>query len=316
MSKKKLGRGLESLLVTNYDSDSEVKSELPENTAEHQSRSGENANEEHNQSVKKVNPRTLKPNPHQPRTVFSETALQELAASIKEHGIIQPVVVTEGVNGELFILAGERRTRASIIAGLTEIPVIIADIAPEQNLELALIENIQRENLNPIEEAVACKKLLEMYDLSQDELAKKLGKSRPAVTNVMRLLQLPDFALEAVRSGSISQGHARAILSVMLETEQKTLFDKIISEGLSVRQAENYAAHLNAGEQKNTITQKTSSAKPTGKLSPELESMQQKFLEAFGTKVVIKGTETSGTLEISYFSKDDLHSIYEKIMRE
>ncbi|MEL3904977.1 MAG: ParB/RepB/Spo0J family partition protein [Treponemataceae bacterium] len=312
MSKNKLGRGLDSLLEIKPNTNTAAKQGRATNT----SAASEPDIEKNIQTVKKVDPRILKPNPHQPRTVFSETALAELANSIKEHGIIQPVVVTEEENGELFILAGERRTRASIMAGLQEIPVIVADIAPEQNLELALIENIQRENLNPIEEALACKKLLEMYDLSQDELAKKLGKSRPAVTNVMRLLQLPDFALEAVQSGSLTSGHARAILSVVLKTEQKKLFDKIMSEGLSVRQAEQYAAKLNAGEKENGLKHKPDSAKTLGGLSPELQSMQQKFLEAFGTKVIIKGTESSGTLEISYFSKDDLHSIYEKIVQE
>lgn len=317
MSKKKLGRGLDALLG-NYN----------ENTAETNTTSAESKTvsetikttdaivqdvEQTFNQVIKVDPKSLKANPHQPRTTFSETSLAELAASIKEHGIIQPVVVTEAENGELFILAGERRTRASIIAGIKEIPVIIADIEPEQNLELALIENIQRENLNPIEEAAAFKKLLEMYDLSQEELAKKLGKSRPAVTNSLRLLQLPNYAIEAVRANKISQGHARAILSVMLDSEKQKLFDKIINENISVREAEALAAKLNAGERQSTPQQKSNATKAP-KLSPELANLQQKFLEALGTKVIIKGTEEEGVLEISYFSKDDLNHIYEKII--
>ncbi|MEL3908651.1 MAG: ParB/RepB/Spo0J family partition protein [Treponemataceae bacterium] len=313
MSKKKLGRGLDALLGDYKESSAKTNTVITESkTFSENADDSEKAEQAFNQVIN-VDPKSLKPNPHQPRTTFSESSLAELAVSIKEHGIIQPVVVTEAENGELFILAGERRTRASIIAGIKEIPVILADIEPEQNLELALIENIQREDLNPIEEATAFKKLLEMYDLSQDELAKKLGKSRPAITNSLRLLQLPNYALEAVRTNKISQGHARAILSVVLDSEKKQLFDKIINENISVREAEALASKFNAGEKHSKPNQKPKSSKPN-KLSPELESLQQKFLEALGTKVVIKGSEDKGILQISYFSKDDLNHIYEKII--
>lgn len=316
MSKKKLGRGLDAILGV---PDSGEKGQPAQNQPIYEKiatsqalapSAGHTPN-----AVQKLDPHLLKPNPNQPRTVFSETALAELAASIKEHGIIQPVIVTEEA-GEYFILAGERRTRAAIMAGLTEIPVIIADIDPSQNLELALIENIQRENLNPLEEARAYKKLLGMYDLTQDELAKKLGKSRPAVANALRLLQLPDYALDAISAGTLSSGHARAVLSVSLASEQKKLFHAIIEESLTVREAEAMAAKLNAGERHNKMEPKKTNPKASTALPPELASIQQKFLECLGTKVLIKGTETSGTVEISYFSKDDLTALYERITRE
>lgn len=305
MSKRKLGRGLEALLENYDDDDSRT---LQDKTITESKTTEQNSNA----SVWKIDPRKLKPNPHQPRTTFSQKALEELAISIKEHGIIQPVIITEDNDGNYFILAGERRTRAAILAGLSQIPVIVADIEPEQNLELALIENIQREDLNPIEEAKAYKKLLKMYDLSQEELAKKLGKSRPAVTNVMRLLQLPDYVILAIQSGSISQGHARSILSVALPSDQKKLFDKIITEGISVREAEAYANTLNSSK-KQISTKSQSTTKEI--LPPELASIQQKFLESLGTKVVIKGSEEKGIVQISYFSKDDLQSLYDKIVK-
>lgn len=310
MSKKKLGRGLDAIF-NNYGEKNEAISVDGQSSYKTKI---EDADKAHFSSIQKINPRLLKPNPHQPRTVFSEKALEELSSSIKEHGIIQPVVISKDAEGNTFILAGERRTRAAIMAGLEEIPVILADIEPEQNLELALIENIQREDLNPIEEARAYKKLLNMYDLSHEELAKKLGKSRPAITNVLRLLQLPDYAIEALEAGKISQGHARAILSLNLASEQKKLFTKILEDGISVREAESLATKLNAGEKQKNLKTKNSSSTLQTNLSPELASIQQKLLEKLGTKVIIKGTEEGGTVEITYFSKDDLNSLYEKIL--
>lgn len=309
MSKKKLGRGLDALLENHKKVDSKENKESSSVQKTDDFTSNTN-------SIKKIDPRILKPNPYQPRTNFSKKAMEELAASIKQHGIIQPVIITENKNGDFFILAGERRTRASIMVGLKKIPVIVADVEPEQNLELALIENIQREDLNPIEEAQAYKKLLEMYDLSQEELAKKLGKSRPAVTNIMRLLQLPEYAISAITKKEISAGHARAILSVTTQTDKKTLFNKIVNEGLSVRQAEKLAGKLNSSIKDKKIETKPSSTSTIKKLPPNLSAIQQKFLEALGTKVVIKGTEEQGTVEISYFSKDDLDSLYNKITKE
>lgn len=313
MSKKKLGRGLDALFG-NYSDEEHTELPEPRELSDTDHSDAADSSEASFSSVQQMDPRILKPNPNQPRSIFSEKALEELSTSIKEHGIIQPIVITRDDAGNSFILAGERRTRAAIMAGLSEIPVIVADIAPEQNLELALIENIQRENLTPIEEARAYKKLLSMYDLSQDELAKKIGKSRPAVTNIMRLLQLPDYAIDAIQEGKLSQGHARTLLSLNTESERKQLFDKIINEGISVRDAENFASHCNAGEKHKQLKNKTSTTHPVVQLSPELASIQQKFLECLGTKVVIKGDEQSGVVEISYFSKDDLETLYDKIL--
>lgn len=312
MSKKRvpLGRGLDAVL-----GDVDVETVLS-HSAEGETQPLSSISPDENRSAGSViylDPHILKPNPNQPRTQFDETALAELAASIKEHGIIQPVIATE-TDGQYFILAGERRTRAALLAGLEKIPVLVSDIPAERNLELALIENIQRQDLTPVEEAKAYKKLLALYDLSHDELAKKLGKSRSSVTNVLRLLQLPDYALEALQDGSLSAGHARALLSVLTEKERRALFDKIISEGLSVREAERYASHLSAGGEKTPAVKPGSKTPVEPALSPELADMQQRLLERFGTKVKIKGTDKAGTIELSYFSADDLNALYEKLL--
>lgn len=337
MAKKKLGRGLDALLGTQY-SETELKNapledgmptgemETTKNVTESGTpnrKAGEDfrvsASNEIEAAIQtdgtrliRLDPKKLESNPFQPRTIFDEQALQELAVSLKEHGVLQPVVATVTEDGHYVIIAGERRTRASILAGLSEIPVLLTHIDAKQNLELALIENIQRENLNPVEEAQAYKKLLTMYDLSQEELAKKIGKSRPTVANMLRLLQLPPYAIEALEQNKLSSGHARTILSVLTPSDQQTLFDAIMNEGLSVRNAEALAANLNKGlqsQKKHTPTSKT--APKT--VPSSLVDMQQRLLEKLGTKVVIRGTEKQGVIEISYFSKDDINSLYEKL---
>lgn len=263
-----------------------------------------------------INPALLKPNPHQPRTEFDEDALKELADSIREHGIIQPIIVEDAGDGTYFIIAGERRTRAARLAGLAEVPVIIKKFSDERKLEVALIENIQRENLNPVEEAQAYHKLMTLGNLSQEETAARVGKNRSTVANALRLLKLPEDISSSLASGQITAGHARALLSVLNPSEQRILFGRIIGNGLSVREAERMAAELNNGGRAGS-PEKKQNRKPDNNpvQSVEIRDLEQKFIDILGTKVAIKGSLEKGSIEISYFSRDDLDRIYDILNR-
>jgi len=261
-----------------------------------------------------LDPALLKPNPFHPRRTFNEESLQELAASIKEHGIIQPIIAEK--NGdEYYIIAGERRTRAALLAGLTRVPVIFREFENSKKLEIALIENIQRENLNPIEEAKAYQEIMQLSNLNQEETAKRVGKSRSAVANAMRLLQLPDEMQTALEKGSITAGHARAILSLINPADQTLLFTRITEQSLSVREAEMQAAQLKNGSragQKNTAPQPVSRPE-TDDAQLAVKDIEQQFIDALGTKVEIKGDLEKGIVHISYFSQADLDALYNKI---
>ena len=261
-----------------------------------------------------LDPALLKPNPFQPRRTFNEDSLQELAASIKEHGIIQPIIAEK--NGdEYYIIAGERRTRAALLAGLTRVPVIFREFENSKKLEIALIENIQRENLNPIEEAKAYQEIMQLSNLNQEETAKRVGKSRSAVANAMRLLQLPDEMQIALEKGSITAGHARAILSLINPADQTLLFTRITEQSLSVREAEMQAAQLKNGSragQKNTAPQPVSRPEADD-AQLAVKDIEQQFIDALGTKVEIKGDLEKGIVHISYFSQADLDALYNKI---
>lgn len=250
----------------------------------------------------------LVPNPDQPRKTFDETALDELAASIRLHGIIQPVIVEDSGDGTFLIVAGERRYKAAERAGLREVPVVVRSFTPEKKLEIALIENVQREDLNPVEEAEAYKALMDAASLSQEDVAEKVGKSRPSVANALRLLRLPGEILSALRSGELSSGHARAILAVANPADQMALFRRLLDEGLSVRQAEALAAEYNAG--KRPITTKKAE-KGRGPLDVELREMEQKLIGYLGTKVMVKGDAKKGSITIEYFSMDDLERVFD-----
>lgn len=252
----------------------------------------------------------LSANPGQPRKRFDKAALEELAASIKQHGIIQPIIVDEGASGSYVIVAGERRSRAAALAGLREVPVVVRNYSDQKRLEVALIENIHRSDLNPIEEAAAYKQLMETGGLSQDEAAERVGKNRSTVANALRLLKLPAGIREALESGSLTAGHARAILSLAKTADQEKLFARIKTKGLSVREAEKYAAELAGG--------KTGTGKPENpaKREPELKTMEDKFIETLGTKVVINGNLKRGRIEIEYYSMDDLDRLYGLLSRD
>ncbi len=249
----------------------------------------------------------IRANPNQPRRVFDESALSELADSIRESGVIQPVVVELDGLGGYIIVAGERRCRAARLAGLSEIPAVIRSYDDEGRMEAALIENVQRENLNPVEEASAYKRLMMMTGLSQDEVAAKVGKKRSTVANALRLLKLPEEMLAALAEGSITAGHGRALLSVINPADQYVLFHRIMEEGCSVREAEKFAAKLNGGGRASGGTVKTK--RPEVK-DPDLAAIEQKFIDALGTKVIVSGGLKRGFVKIDYYSMDDLDRLY------
>jgi len=259
--------------------------------------------------VVKIVPLTsVEPNPDQPRKEFDRSALEELAASIKEQGVLQPLLVEQWASGYR-IVAGERRWRAAQIAGLVEIPVLVRSFTEESRMEIALIENIQRADLTPLEEARAYRNLMEAFNLTQDEVSKKVGKQRSTVANALRLLKLPEDMQGAVDKGLLTPGHARAVLSVTLSEGQRTLFTAILDEGMSVREAEERAQRLNAGSTPPSKVAQVAVA-PVRRL-PEIADLEQRFIERLGTKVSIKGDAKKGKIEISYHSAEDLDRLYE-----
>ncbi|MGP1445300.1 ParB/RepB/Spo0J family partition protein [Treponema sp.] len=320
MPRPALGRGLDSLipsgtgelmLDTNIQSDTENGNNAASETVHAGTASVASSPAPIPQEL---DPRLLKPNPFQPRRTFNEESLQELAASIKDHGIIQPIIVEKNGN-EYYIIAGERRTRAAILAGLSRVPVIFREFDNSKKLEIALIENIQRENLNPIEEAKAYQEIMQLSGLNQEETAKRVGKSRSAVANAMRLLQLPDGMQAALEKGFLSAGHARAILSLVNPADQQILFTRITEQGLSVREAEMQAAQLKNGK-RTEQKQPAQSAKPPADDDSRfvIKDMEQQFIDALGTKVEIKGDLEKGIVYISYFSRADLDTLYDKLI--
>jgi len=241
-------------------------------------------------------------NPGQPRKRFDEAELRELADSIAEHGIIQPIIAADSGDGTFIIIAGERRTRAARMAGLKEVPVIIRKYTDQKRLEVSLIENIQRTDLNPIEEAAAYKNLMDFSNLSQEELAVRVGKNRSTVANALRLLKLSADVQKSLETGQLSSGHARALLAITDKNLREKLFKEITAKGLSVREAEKRAAALNAAGE--------TGPKPA-KRPPEIDEMEEKFINKLGTKVVIDGNLDKGRIHIDYYSMDDLDRLYE-----
>lgn len=261
-----------------------------------------------------IDPALLVPNPKQPRTEFDSKALEELCDSIKEHGIVQPIIIEKADEGNNFyIIAGERRTRAAKMAGLTKVPVQIRKYDEIKKLEVALIENIQRADLNPIDEAKAYYNLMQMGDLKHEEVAQRVGKNRTTVTNSLRLLKLPEDMQRSLIDGQISAGHARALLSVTNSSDQHVLFGKIIGSGLNVRQAEALAQDYNNGGRAGGDKSKK---KKVEKKDPDVEAIEQKFMEVFGTKVVLKGSIEKGSIQIDYYSRQDLDRLYNVVVKE
>ena len=245
----------------------------------------------------------VRPNPNQPREFFDEEALEGLAESIKSQGIIQPLTVEEIAPGEFSIIAGERRYRAAKIAGLDKVPAIVVSLSEVQRIQMSLIENIQRENLNAIEEASAYQYLIDHSGYTQEMVAQKVGKSRSAIANSLRLLSLSDKMKDDIVSGAMSAGHARAILSLINPADRELLRDKIVHEGLSVRDAEILAESYNKGHK--LIQRKKSTEKDT-----EVVNIEEKFVSAVGARVEIKGSLDKGKLQIKFKSQKDLERLY------
>jgi ParB family chromosome partitioning protein len=246
----------------------------------------------------------LKPHQQQPRKTFNDAKMAELVASIREKGVIQPLVVRH--TGDHYqIIAGERRWRAAQKAGLTEVPVVIQDVSEDWALEMALIENIQREDLNPIEEAEAYRHLMNNFDLSQDEVAKRVGRERPTVTNALRLLRLPKEIQQDVVAGQLSMGHARALLPLETVARIREAREQVIKKQYSVRQTEALVKKIKYGQSKITPRK--------GKVNPELDSLAERLQRSLGTKVSIQvqSRGKGGKIEISYYSPEELERLVE-----
>ena len=254
-----------------------------------------------------VNINKVEPNKEQPRKNFDEDALLELSESIKQFGVLQPLLVVDRKD-YYEIIAGERRWRAAKMAGLKKVPVIIKDLTEQEIVEISLIENIQRENLNPIEEAIAYKRLLNEFNLKQDEVAERVSKSRTAVTNSMRLLKLCDKVQQMVIDDMISTGHARALLGITDEEKQYTLAQKIFDEKISVRDTEKLVKKMQ--KQKNAPAKEVNPEKK--KLDAVYQEAEEKMKTILGTKVIINQKDSmKGKIEIEYYSPDELTRIYE-----
>lgn len=251
--------------------------------------------------------RDVEPNPDQPRKDFDRDKLEALAASIKEHGVIQPILVKPQSNGIYVIIAGERRWRAAKLAGLKEIPCITGEFSDKQVMEIALIENLQREDLNPIEEAEGYKKLMSTFALTQEEVAERVGKSRSAVANSLRLVQLSKALQKMVSEGQLTSGHARALLSLDDEHQRTRLAERIVKDGLSVRQAEAAAAAL----QKSRAPKKAKVFDQNTELY--FKSLAESLSHKLETKVSIKHGKKRGKIEIEYYSNQDLENILQKL---
>lgn len=243
----------------------------------------------------------IEPNDKQPRKEFGDEALTDLAESIKEHGVVQPIIVRK-LGGGYQIIAGERRWRASRLAGSKTIPAIVKDCTNLEVMELALIENLQREDLNSIEEALAYKSLIEEYKMTQEEISKQIGKSRPAIANSLRLLQLPQEIKNMIAMGKISQGHARALLAIEGDKKQLEIAEKIIEQQLNVRQIEKLAKTEKKKEKKET---------ELDSYQLEIKQLEERLKTALGTKVVIQHKKDRGKIEIEYYSNDELDRIIE-----
>ena len=317
MAKNALGKGLGALLGENPAAQEEVAV----------STGAAGAGGLHNTSLKRtklpaaikmeedgsmwLDPALLKPNPKQPRVEFNQKQLEELCDSIKSNGILQPIIIEDAGDGTFYIIAGERRTRAAKMAGLTKVPVQLRKFDEQQKLEMALIENIQRADLNPIEEATAYYNLIQMGDLNQEEVAKRVGKARATVANAIRLLKLPEDIQHALVNGQITSGHARALLMVKNDADMRVMFAKILGSGLSVREAEALAETYNGGGR----AAKKTEDKKVQKKDADVLNFEQELRNIFGTRdVSLKGDINKGSIVIGFDNKKDFERIYEVLM--
>jgi ParB family transcriptional regulator, chromosome partitioning protein len=260
------------------------------------------------ETVQEISLKELRPNPYQPRKTFQQEAIDELKASILEHGILQPLVVRKSIKG-YEIVVGERRFRAAKEAKLATVPAVVRELTEQQMMELAVLENLQREDLNPIEEGQAYQTLMEKLNFTQEEVAKRLGKSRPHVANHIRLLSLPPKIQELISTDKISMGHGRALLGLRQKAKLPALVDKIIQESLNVRQLEKLIQQLNENVPRET-------KKPEKKKDVFIQEREHSLRERFGTTVNIKTSKNKGKIEIEFFSQEDLERILEMLSKE
>lgn len=269
----------------------------------------DNSIEETTSGTTKLRLSEIEPEPTQPRTIFNHEPLEELASSIATHGLLQPIIVREGKNGFYRIIAGERRWRASKMAGLTEVPVVIIEATDKEAAELSLIENLQRENLNPIEEALAYKALIDEYDLTQMEVSARIGKSRVFVTNTMRLLELPDAVLELVKKNELTAGHARALLGLRDKTNILEIAKQVISKELSVRATEELVRSLN----KVGVIEPTPTKETTEITVDYISDLEKRVTSQIGRQFKIKSSGKKKKIEIEYSDDQDLETIIKQL---
>lgn len=282
--KKGLGRGLDALI------------------------SSANAREEVKNSILEIKINDIDPNTQQPRKIFDQESLEALAESIKEHGVVQPIIVkSEGLR--YVIVAGERRWRAAKLAGLKTIPAVVKDITSREVMEIALIENLQRKDLNPLEEAEAYQKLIEEYSLTQEEVAKVAGKSRAAIANSIRLLSLSKEIKDMITDGRLTSGHARTLITITDKEKQLSLANQIADKGLSVREAEKLAS-LEEKKQNKNKKQKT-----VDKIAAEMYSLEEKLKSAYGTKVSLFRSKEKGKITFEYYSNEEFNRIIDLLLK-
>ncbi len=284
--RKALGRGLEELFNNEPIDYERIEEKIMEDTSK--------------EEIVEIPLKELRSNPYQPRKVFDQDALNELAASIKEHGVFQPIIAKKSIKG-YEIIAGERRVKASLLAGLETIPAIIRDFTDQDMMEIALLENLQRENLNALEEAQAYKKLIEQLSLTQEELAKRLGKSRSHITNMIGLLTLPEEVKEEISSGKLTMGHARVLSKIEDVEKVKELAKEVINKGLSVRELEDLSKDTNLTRRNVQVRR----SEP----NRQYKQVEDQLREKFGTKIKIKNNK----IELHFVNDNDLNRILEII---
>lgn len=297
MSKKVLGRGLGAFFPDYDDGEGEKKQDESKTKTAVSIDPAERVN-----IVLNIPVDHIRPNPHQPRSDFNEESLEQLASSIKKHGLIQPITARYLGQKRFELISGERRLRASKIAGIAEIPAYIREVNDDELIAFALIENIQREDLNPLEISLGYQRLIDELNYTQSEVAERVGKNRTTVTNMLRLLQLPDFIQASLRDERISAGHARSLINVKTERDQKKILSEIEKKSLSVRQTEDLVkSYDKKSDQKKKLSEK--------KESPFLNDLTKQLRNKLSTKVNIKPKAKGGEIRIEYYSNDDLERL-------
>ncbi|MFQ5681451.1 MAG: ParB/RepB/Spo0J family partition protein [Candidatus Omnitrophota bacterium] len=292
MNNKALGKGLSALIPKRIE---------PENNTDKPMK-----------RIIDIDIQQVHPSSYQPRQEFDAEKLQDLANSIREKGVIQPIVVRRNQQGRYELIAGERRWRAANLLKLNKIPAIIKDVDDEESMQLSLIENIQREDLNPVEQAQAYKKLIDKFGFTQERIAQTMGKARVTITNILRILKLPDEIREALKNNRLSFGHARALLEIENCQEQLAMAEKIIASEISVRELENLLKHRRSGQGPRHIKR---SAEAYG-LEPFIRNIEEHLQRVLGTKVRIHRARKRGRIEIEFYSHEDLERIVEVIQRQ